>query len=289
MLRRRGGRTIKYLPVILRMCAFVAQAVPPGSLRFSISFPAARSSESLDGRVLLFVSDDDKTEPRLQADQYRANSTRPIFGVDVDGLRPGQEVVIDDTVVGWPTRSLKDIPAGDYWVQALLSKYETFHRSDGHTVKMPMDEGEGQKWATKPGNLYSKSVQMHVDPATSGEIKISMDQEVPPIEPPHDTKQVKYIRVQNERLTKFWGRPMFLGAIVLLPSGWDTHPDAHYPLLIHHGHFPASMANDGWRETPPDPDVKDTERETQEAAYQFFKNWNGPTFPRMIHVLIQHP
>ena len=61
------------------------------------------------------------------------------------------------------------------------------------------------------------------------------------------------------------------------------------PLLIHHGHFPASIANDGWRETPPDPDAKDNQKETQEAAYQFYKDWNGPNFPRMIHVLIQHP
>ena len=66
---------------------------------------------------------------------------------------------------------------------------------------------------------------MHVDPAAGGEIKISMDQEIPPIAPTKDTAQVKYLRVQNDRLTKFWGRPMHLGAIVLLPQGWDTHPE----------------------------------------------------------------
>jgi hypothetical protein len=110
---------------------------PP--LRFAISFPAARSANPLDGRVLLFISDDGKTEPRLQTDQYRANSTRPIFGLDVDGLAPGSAVIIDDTIVGWPLRSLKDIPDGEYWVQAMLARYETFPRSDGHTIKMPMD------------------------------------------------------------------------------------------------------------------------------------------------------
>src|SRR5437016_5899058 len=81
-----------------------------GGLRFSISFPPARSSQPLDGRVLLFVSDDEKTEPRSQSDQYRASSTRPIFGVDVDRLRPDQTVTIDEAVTGWPLRSVKDIP-----------------------------------------------------------------------------------------------------------------------------------------------------------------------------------
>ena len=269
--------------------AFATRAQTAGSLRFAISFPAARSAQPLDGRVLLFISDDGKAEPRTQTDQYRANSTKPIFGVDVDGLKPGADVVIDDKVVGWPARSLKDIPPGDYYVQALLNRYETFHRADDHTIKMPMDQGEGQHWDQKPGNFYSKPVKMRVDAAAGGEIRISMDQEIPPIAPPKDTAQVKYLRVENERLTKFWGRPMFLGAIVLLPNGWDTHPNARYPLLVHHGHFPKDASSDGWRETPPDASARGTARDNQFAAYQFYKDWNGPKFPRMIHILVQHP
>ncbi len=269
--------------------AIATRAQTKAPLRFVVSFPAARSAQPLDGRVLLFISDVGTSEPRNQSDQYRANSTRPIFGVDVDGLKPGEAVAFDDRIVGWPLRSVSDLPPGDYFVQALLNRYETFHRGDGHIVKMPMDQGEGQHWATKPGNFYSTPVKVHVDPVRGGDIAISMDQEVPPIPPNVDTAQVKYLHVQNERLSKFWGRPMFLGAIVLLPQGWDTHPNAHYPVLVHHGHFPPNMASDGWRETPPDADATGTVRESQAAAYQFYKDWNGPKFPRMIHVLVQHP
>jgi hypothetical protein len=269
--------------------ALSMRAQTAGPLRFVISFPASRSAKALDGRVLLFISDDGKAEPRTQTDQYRANSTKPIFGVDVDGLAPGADVVVDDTVVGWPARSLKDIPPGDYFVQALINRYETFHRADGHTVKMPMDQGEGQHWDSKPGNFYSTPVKMHVDAVSGGEIRISMDQEIPAIAPPKDTSQVKYLRVQNDRLTKFWGRPMFLGAIVLLPQGWAAHPNARYPMLVHHGHFPKDAASDGWRETPPEASATGTARDNQVAAYQFYKDWNGPKFPRMIHVLVQHP
>jgi hypothetical protein len=269
--------------------ALSMRAQTAGPLRFAISFPASRSAQPLDGRVLLFISDDGKAEPRTQTDQYRANSTKPIFGVDVDGLEPGADVVVDDKVVGWPARSLKDIPPGDYFVQALINRYETFHRADGHAIKMPMDQGEGQHWDTKPGNFYSRSAKMHVDAASGGEIRISMDQEIPPIAPPKDTAQVKYLRVQNDRLTRFWGRPMFLGAIVFLPQGWDSHPNAKYPVLVHHGHFPKDAASDGWRETPPDASATGTARDNQAAAYQFYKDWNGPKFPRMIHVLVQHP
>src|SRR5262245_11987113 len=298
----RNGLPWRRVPVE-RRCLFVAALFPlalaastqaprsdgAGPLRFAISFPAARSAAPIDGRVLLFVSDDGRSEPRNQTDQYRANTTRPIFGVDVDRLAPGQDVVIDDSIVGWPLRNLRALPAGEYWVQALVNRYETFRRSDGHTVKLPMDRGEGQKWASKPGNLFSRPTKMRLDAASSGTIRISMDQEIPPIEPPKDTAQVKYLSVQNDRLTKFWGRPMHLGAIVLLPFGWDTHPNARYPLVVHHGHFPSSMASDGWRETPPDPNATAQQRPQQEAAYQFYKDWNSAHFPRMIHVLVQHP
>ena len=287
--RRRALIVVGVAPLALAGWAFVPRARAAEPLRFAISFPRARSAQPLDGRVLLFISDDGRTEPRTQTDQYRANSTRPIFGVDVDALAPEQDVVIDDKVVGWPARSVKDIPAGEYWVQAIINRYQTLRRSDGHTIKMPMDAGEGQHWASKPGNFFSKPVKMHIDPAGGGEIRISMDQEIPPVEPQKDTAQVKYIRVQNDRLTKFWGLPVYLGAIVLLPFGWDAHPAAHYPLLVHHGHYPSSMASDGWRETPPDPKAEEPQRQQQAAAYQFYKDWNGPGFPRMIHVLVQHP
>ena len=51
--------------------------------------------------------------------------------------------------------SLADVPAGEYYVQAVLHLYETFSRKDGHVVKLPMDRGEGQHW--NPGS--GKSLQ----------------------------------------------------------------------------------------------------------------------------------
>src|SRR5689334_3020768 len=94
---------------LIAIVGVAARAADSGPLHFATSFTAARSAQPLDGRVLLFISDDGKTEPRTQTDQYRANSTRPIFGVDVDGMKPDQPIVVDGSVVGWPVRSLKDI------------------------------------------------------------------------------------------------------------------------------------------------------------------------------------
>jgi len=262
--------------------------------RFEISFPASASKEGLDGRLLLLISTNDTREPRFQISEDL--TTQQVFGVNVDGWKPGQATVVDQSAFGYPVRSLAQVPPGEYWVQALLHRYETFKRSDGHTVKLPMDRGEGQQWSRAPGNLYSKPRKIRLDANTQSPIAITLDQIIPPIEPPKDTKYIKHIKIQSERLTKFWGRPMHLGAHVLLPEGFDSHPDARYPLVIFHGHFPADFG--GFREQPPDPNLKPEYNErfklagynriVQEQAHQFYKEWTGPDFPRFIIVEIQH-
>jgi hypothetical protein len=181
-------------------------------------------------------------------------------------------------------------------VQALLHKYETFHRGDVHTVKMPMDRGEGQQWNRAPGNLLSTPRRVTIDPRKTEPIRIALDQVIPPIPDPPTTKYIRHERIQSEKLTKFWGRPMHLGAHVLVPEGFDERPNARYPLVIYHGHFPYTF--EGFREEPPDPNLKPDYSERfdwkgynitqQQLAHQFYKEWTGPNFPRFIIIQIQH-
>jgi len=264
------------------------------ALRVGVSFSKDRSAVALDGRVLLMLSTDDSGEPRFQVGG--GPNLQQVFGVDADGLKPGEEVVFDATVLGFPVESLAIVPAGEYWVQALLHKYETFHRSDGHTVKLPMDRGEGQQWSRAPGNLYSKPKKMRIDPASTEMLHIVLDQEIPPIEPPKDTKYIKHVQIESKMLTKFWGRPMHLGACVLLPEGFDQHPEARYPLIINHGHFPYTFG--GFREEPPDPDLEPVysyrfrmegyNRIMQEYAHKFYEQWTSKDFPRFVIIEVQH-
>ena len=263
------------------------------SPQFSISFPAARSAQPLDGRMLLLLSTDPSEEPRMQIDD--TPKTQMVFGVTVDGLKPGEPVMVDDKAWGYPIRSLRDVPAGEYYVQALLNVYETFHRADGKTIKLAPDRGEGQHWNLAPGNLYSKPVKITLGHG-GAPIKIVLDQQIPPIPAPVDTKYVRHIRIQSELLTKFWGRPMYISAIVLVPWGFDEHPDAHYPLLLFHDHFVADF--DDFRTEPPDPNLKPDysdrfrisgyNRIQQEEAYKFYQQWISPKFPRYLVVKLQH-
>jgi hypothetical protein len=288
-------------PIILASLALMISAnhcstkqALAAKIKFAISFPQERLKTPLNGRMLLLISANDATEPRFQIND--GANTQLIFGIDVDSLQPGQEAVIDAGIFGYPLKSIADIPAGEYYVQALLNKYETFRRSDGHTVKLPMDQGEGQRWNAKPGNLYSTPKKVAFDPLKNEVIKVNLDKEIPAIPPPQDTKYIKHEKIQSKLLTEFWGRPMEIGACILLPEGFDSHPEARYPLIIMHGHFPYTFG--GFREMPPDPDLKPDYSERfrlagynkiqQEYDYQFYKDWTGKDFPRVILVEIQH-
>jgi len=259
-----------------------------GGVRFEISFPGSLRSEPVDGRVLLMLSMNDDDEPRFQIGTHLG--TQQIFGTDADALAPGEIATIDASSLGYPREALADIPAGEYYVQALINVYETFHRADGHVVKLPMDDGEGQLWESSPGNLYSEPTRVSIDPSQSQTVKLSLSRIVPPIEPPEDTRYIKHVRMQSKLLSEFWGRPMYLGAIVLLPEGFKGHPEARYPVLYWQDHFASTFdtGSGGFRETPPEPELTGRERLNAEYAHRFYRDWTSGKLPRMLIVSIQH-
>lgn len=262
---------------------------------FSVTLPDNYPSEKVDGRLLVMLSTDTTAEPRFQIND-NVNSQQ-VFGIDVEDWKPGESRTVDLEAFGYPIQRLDGIAEGNYRIQVLLHLYETFNREDGKTVKLPMDRGEGQQWNQAPGNLYSTPADFAFSPKGSKTISIVLNNEIPPITPPEDTKYVKHIRIKSEKLSKFWGRDMYLGAHVLLPEGFEENPEVRYPLAIMHGHFPYDFGN--WRTTPPDttkPCVYSSRfgidcynRIEEQEAYDFYKMWTGPNFPRVIAIEIQHP
>src|SRR5580704_12432642 len=284
------------LAALLALLALGAAAAPVKGPEFAISYAAAQSSGPLDGRVILLLSRDTTREPRTHVEPNEPLASPYLFGLNVDGLAPGAEAVLNDMALGWPAAHLSAIPSGDYYVQAVLNRYETYHLADGRTLKLPPDKGEGQQWARKPGNLYSKPIKLHVDAAHPMRTALILDQQIAPIQPKADTEFVKHIRIRSELLSHFWGRDVFLGAHVLLPMGFDAHPQARYPLMVFHGHYPENIG--GFRTTPPDPDLKPDystrfhlagyNRIQQQEAYAFYQKWISADFPRFLVLEIEH-
>ena len=235
--------------------------------KFEISFPESISTEPLTGRMFLIIARSDEWEPRLQVRRYAPQ----LLGVDFERLLPGKPVTIDDTTPGWPVESLMDLPPGDYYIQAVLNKYTKFERADGHTVWMHMDQWEGQSWKRSPGNVYSDVQKLTLDPSKGGTFRLQVTNVIPPIKMPEDTPWVKRIKIRSKILTEFWGHPIFIGATLLLPKGYEQHPNVYYPTIYSQGHF-----------SPRPPFYFGLDED-------FTRTWKSEDLPRFVIVTLQHP
>lgn len=272
-------------------CLALALALAPAPARaqsFTVSFPAAVRARPITGRVFVVLARDSAPEPRFAAGSF--TQATPFFGVDVSALAPGQGATIDARTLGYPVASLRDLPPGDYWAQAILNVYTEFHRADGHVIWAHNDQWEGQQFNTSPGNLVSEPRKVHVAPGAAP-VALQLTRVLPPVQVPPDSRWVKRVKIQSALLTKFWGQPMYLGATVLLPAGYDDHPNVRYPVLYEQGHFGLNppLSFDTVAAEPP------AFLRSLLGAYNIqwgadvYREWTSPGFPRMIAVTFQHP
>lgn len=259
-------------------------------VRFEVTIPESVRSEATTGRLLVALGKTATPEPRTQIGDYR--NGLPFFGVDAEQVKPGGTIVIDESSASYPLDSLKDLPAGDYYAQALLNVYTKFQRADGTTIWAHLDQGEGQELTRSPGNLLSQVQKISIDPSRCEVFPLALSQVIPPIKPAADTQWVKHIRIKSEILSKWWGRPIYLGASVVLPKGYDEHADTRYPVLYYQGHF---VHNASWIFSSEEVPESEQDRAIRlgrgpvETPYEFYKEWIRDDFPRMFMVMWEHP
>jgi hypothetical protein len=281
---------MRYLVILLTLVIFGCQT--GHSPKISISLKPELETDLQDGRLLFLLHHSDNAEPRFAVNDEVTSAQ--VMGMDFEDYQAGKGFDFNLNEFGYPIANWKDIPNGEYWVQAYIVKYETYNRSDGHTVKMPMDQWEGRQWNRTPGNLYSMPQKIKWDGKT--EINLTIDQITPPVKEPEDTDFIKHIKMKSELLSSFWGRDIYLGAHILLPRDFEKNTNEYYPLMIFHGHFPSDFG--GFRTVPPDEGLEDEysprfgiygyNKIQQQEAYDFYQKWISPDFQKFIVIEIQH-
>ena len=257
-----------------------AAAARGGPLKFQITIAKSAASAPLTGRAYVIISTTREDEPRFQIDITGV----PFYGKDMYSVRPGAAFTLSDGagVYGYPLRYLRDLPAGVYYVQAFFNVYTKFMRSDGSVVWLHMPGGDGQDPFSSPGNLYSKVVKVRLNPARSGVVKLLLDKVIQPEDPvppggttqqgnPPESTHVKHVKIQSDLLSAFWGTPMYIGADILLPEGYEQSSD-EYPVVYLYGHYPSGNPY-GFKE---------------DLSNDFSKWWVAADTPRMIVVQFRH-
>ena len=107
----RSERTVRMRRVVPVVAVLLVAALAPlasispaaGRRRSPSGSRLAWRAQPIDGRLLLLISTEKTGEPRLQIDA--GPKTQQVFGIDVDGWRPGETQSIDADVLGYPRAS----------------------------------------------------------------------------------------------------------------------------------------------------------------------------------------
>ncbi len=225
-----------------------APAGQVASLRFEVTLAPGLIAAPRNGRLLIVLSRQATPEPRELIGETGL-SAPPVLGRDVDGFRPGGVAVVDQRAEVFPIGRLNELPAGEYYVQAVF------------------DTNLDLKLPSAPDNLYSKVVKATLPPTGGGTLRLELDHKIPQEQLPAESSNVKYIKLQSSLLSRFHGRPMYLRAGVILPRNYDKEPGRRYPLRVHIGGYGTRF----------------THVANMMAPYsEFRKAWSAENAPEMI-------
>jgi hypothetical protein len=285
---------------MVRILCAVLMLASSAALDFSVKVDSKIYSPNTKGRVILYISKNNDTAPLKQDDDNQR--TAQIFGVDAFDLPADGVVTFDEKVLGYPRESLSDVPDGEYYVQAEFKLYDVYNRGDGETLVLPLScvaPGGDGSYGLPAGHLFSDTQKVTI--TKTSKIDIVLDHKQPKAPGAGcagngvaNSKYIKTVHLKSEQLSKFWGRDIVLEACVLLPWGFDEHPDAKYPLVVAHSHYSDEFDAGGrFREHPPGDNVTGYARVDAEYAYYLYKNWTDPEGvfkgARMLLIIVNHP
>jgi Putative esterase len=177
--------------------------------------------EPVSGRLLVFVA------PGAGAKAVDLNEFAPaevyIAAREVINLAPGATVDIDadDTVFPEPLSSAKP---GDYSLQAVLDVGHNYNYR-GRRPEDPISDVIALKDPSTISNAPIIVLNAREQPAQGQPSpKPSADRETL-------ADQMRPIDFVSPALTRFWGRDIHMFGTVLLPPGYVSHPDLHYPTV----------------------------------------------------------
>jgi hypothetical protein len=226
----------------------VAQAHAATGLEFQVSLKKDLMATPQTGRLLVILSRTKNPEPRTIIGSTGLDAPYVIAG-DVANLAPGTSSTLDQRNITSPITNLSELPAGDYFAQALLSVNHDLRAADA------------------PGNFYSSVRKLHIESGHQGAFDLELSRQIPGEQMQRDTKLVRYVKIQSRLLSEFYQRPIYLRAGIILPRDFSREPNRNYPLWVRIG---------GWgaRYTAVSNLMSDDS--------EFHKNWMADGTPRMI-------
>lgn len=198
-------RMRNYITVFCLLISAAVQCQQTISLKIRVAVaPAIRRDFQKGGRLLFHLTNQPGREPR--------NRSEVTIGVTPENWNGENDFVINtnkQAVLSTGMQKLSGHLSEKYYYQV--------------TYKQNRDDGN----ENVPGNLYSEVDSFALTPKAS--LHLTLGNIIPPpviVNHPF----VKVVTIQSKYLSDFFGKPKYLKAAVLLPSGYFDHPEKKYPI-----------------------------------------------------------
>ncbi|MDN5780470.1 MAG: esterase family protein [Luteimonas sp.] len=219
------GPSLRCLSAVALILVFHATPSVAASADVPLRVELPAGSEAASGRLLVSVLPADAAEKTAKDGKVDAVRISPfsgaagtIIGMDAARMAPGEPVAIDGQAQAYPT-ALSALPAGDYYVQAVLDTARDNnyggHGDDIASTPVKVTLGQG-------GNLplltLDQRSPVSADPwDLSEEMPAEMRAQMLAAKP-----HVRSLDLVSSKLSAFWGRPIHMRGWVVLPPGYDT-------------------------------------------------------------------
>ena len=219
--RHLFASTLVLLPLAFMQAA--AQTAASAHVFFQVQLASAVPAP-VSGRVLVFVkrtAADGKLDNEVDTQEFRPEDTW-VTAKEVHDLAPGASVGVDGADLAFP-QSFAAMPPGDYEAQAILDPDHTYNYSGRGPSDWVSPVIALARFTPGAGSTPTLTLSTHApdDPRqTTGRAELQSHIKAGEIE-----EQA----FESPLLTRFWGRPTFLRAWVILPPGYAAHPAEHYP------------------------------------------------------------
>ncbi len=160
-----------------------------------------------DGRIFLFVSTSQHSEPRFNTWPNKSNM---IFATNIKNWN-GEKFVFNNQISLTKSVevSLDKIPEGNYKIQVLW------------------DQDVSESGINASGNFYSEVISVELNENKSVELPLTQIAEPQKLVENEFLMEIDY---KSDILTRWWGKEMRIKAAVLLPGGYFKNPNKRYPV-----------------------------------------------------------
>ena len=209
---------------------------PVARVGFEVSIPPGLRNLPHDSRLLVVLAPPGRGEPRESIGRLGAQAPT-LMGVDVPAGSKSATVRVGEGAAVFPWRALGELPARTYAAQAVFMTNRDLW------------------FPGAPGNPYSEPRTVTVDVRQKTSIALTLEAAEPVESLPTEAGLVRYRKIRSEKLSRFWGRDMFLRVGVVLPRSWETESGRRFPLVIDIGGYASRFTRasgmmrerSGWR------------------------------------------